>query len=462
MISGIESVAYKYCKFATQLRYEDLPNEVVSKAKELILDQIGVQLAASTLPWCKAVYNYVKEMKLKGNTTVVNYGFRTHPEFAVLANATFGHGFELDDFWPPAPAHPGCVAIPVALALGEETAVGGKDVILSVVIGYEVSLGVALAGAASFVVERGFHETSVEGVIGAAAMAGKMLKLSETELTNALSIAASHASGIMEYTRTGGEVKRYHGGIGAAGGIRSALLAKNGLTGPSTALEGEKGLLQAISNKYNSALLTEGLGERYKILDTAIKPYAVPGTLHPPIEGVSLLVKENNLKPEDIESIEVGTYRLALWHIGSVGPHPKDVTQAQFNVHFGLALTIVKGANNFHVYKEQFERGFKDPEVIAMAEKVRLVLDEEAEKVYPATRMARVTIRTKDGRTLNTRVKGCKGMRDKPLSQEELKGKFRELASVALPKERVEEIIGMITNLDKLERISELMRLLVA
>lgn len=457
-----EAVTYKFSKFATELRYEDLSQEVVNKTKELILDQIGIQLAASTLPWCKAVYNYVKEMNVKGQATVVNYGFRTHPEFAVLANATFGHGFELDDFWPPAPAHPGCVAIPVALSLGEVTGVSGKDAILGVVIGYEIILGVALAGAASFVVDRGFHETSVEGVIGAAAIAGKMLKLSEAEVSNALSVASSHASGIMEYTRTGGEVKRYHGGIGASGGIRSALLAKNGLTGPSTALEGQKGLLQAISNNFDAGLLTEGLGETYKILDTAIKPYAVPGTLHPPIEGVSFLVREYGLKPEDIEDIEVGTYRLALWHIGSVGPQPKDVTQAQFNVHFGLALTIVKGANNFHVYKEQFEHDFQDLEVLAIAKKVRLVLDEEAENVYPKTRMARVTIRTKDGRILKTTVKGCKGMRDKPLSREELENKFRELASVTLPKERIEEIIGLVANFEKLERISELTRLLVA
>lgn len=459
-----ETASYEIARFATRLKYEDLAQPVVRKAKELILDQLGIQVAASTLPWCQAVYNYVRDIGSPGSATILNYGLPTRSEFAAMANATFGHGFELDDWYPPASGHPGCVIVPTVLALGEETGASGRDVILNVVIGYEALLGVAEAGGPSLKIHRGFHETSVEGVIGAAAAAGRMLGLDEAQMVNALGIAASQASGTLEYSVSGGAVKRFHAGLGAAGGIRSALLARMGLTAPPTALEGRRGLLQAYCETYDAGKLTEGLGEKYKILDVATRLGACPISMNIVTEGVSSLLKAHGLAPGDIEDIEVGTYAIAQWKIGSSGSRPRDATQAQYSVQFGIGLNVVKGGNTFQVYKDQMDKDFDDPEVIAMAEKVRLVVDGEAERLYQSQnkKIARIKVRTGDGQIFQTIASTHKGMRESPVSSEELADKFRGLASPVLPRSNVEEVVRIVDGLEKLERVSELTQLLVS
>ncbi|MFH1087361.1 MAG: MmgE/PrpD family protein [Chloroflexota bacterium] len=457
-----QTVSQEFARFTVHTKFQDLPGEVVARAKDLILDGLGVQIAGSTLPWCQSVYRYVVDMKVPGQVPVVNHGFRTHPEFASMANATFAHSLEMDDWFPPAPAHPGCVALPVALAYVEDMGGGGKEAVLATVIGYEIILRIALAAGTSFVRDRAVHETSAEGVFGAAAIAARMFRLSEAETVHALGLAASHASGVMEYARTGGEVKRYHAGLAASAGGRCALLARNGLTAPPTAIEGKRGALQALSNSFDVAKLTAGLGSDYLILGTAVKFYATAANLHPPLEGARALVEKHGLKLQDIQEVELGMDSRSMWHVGSAGPRPKDATEAQFSAHFGIALALVKGSNSFATYEEQARKGFKDPEVLAMADKVKLVVDEEVDRTYPDIRQARVTIRTKDGRSFSQMAVNCKGMPQNPLTRAELESKFRGFASLALPASQVDQIVESVARLEKLDGISTLSRLCLA
>lgn len=193
----------RLAEFISQLKYRDLPQPVIQKAKEVILDQVGIEIACSTLPWNKIVYEYVRSIGAMGRSTIVNFGLKTNAEYASLANATFGHGFEIDDYQNPALVHPGCVAVPAALSLGEENGVKGEDFILGVAVGCEVIVRIGLAAGYS-VVERGFHEVSVVGPLGAAAAVGKIMNLDRDSLLNSISIAGSHSSGTMEYGQTGG------------------------------------------------------------------------------------------------------------------------------------------------------------------------------------------------------------------------------------------------------------------
>jgi 2-methylcitrate dehydratase PrpD len=264
---------------------DDLPPEVIVKAKELITDQLGVALASSMLPWNRKVLEYVQEMGVNGDAPVIGTAARTSLEYAALVNGTFGHGFELDDYCTPCGAHVGCVVLPAALAVANQLHASGRDFLTAFAIGAEIILRVGFALTVRGIAARGFHSTSVYGPFGAAAAAGKLLKLDKHAMTYALGIAGSHCSGTTEYDQTGGDIKRLHAGIAGMAGIRAALLAKRGFTAPPTVLEGKNGTLNAFSQRPEPAKLTEALGTDFYMLKTRIKPYACCGAIIPEIDA---------------------------------------------------------------------------------------------------------------------------------------------------------------------------------
>jgi 2-methylcitrate dehydratase PrpD len=245
----------KLAQFIANTRYNDLSDEVIEKTKLLILDQLGCQLAFATLPWNKTIQNYVRDRgSSRQESTVAFNGFKTSAEDAAFANAVFGHGFEMDDTELHTASHPGITVIPPVLALGEIEKITGKDLLTAIVVGYDVFIRIGLTTRS--MIDRGFHTTAVLGPLGAAAASSKVMGLGADTVINALAIAASQAGGLAEYTESGGSVKRVHAGFAAQSGLRAVLLAKAGLTGPPTALEGRKGLCQAFVNEYSLEEIT--------------------------------------------------------------------------------------------------------------------------------------------------------------------------------------------------------------
>jgi 2-methylcitrate dehydratase PrpD len=245
MVSTGNTSAELLADFVYRTNFDDLPEEVIKMSREMVLDQLGVELACSVLDWNKKVLKYVKDLGIASDqSTIVGSGVRSSAEYAAFVNATFGHGFEIDDFTPAAIAHPGCVAVPASLTVGEREHLSGKGLLTGVALASEVITRVGESGM-KWMLARGFHETCILGVFGASAVAAKMFGMDPRHIAYAMSIAGSHASGTTEYTQSGGDVKRVHAGIGANAGIRSALLARNGLTGPLTILEGQRGVLQS-------------------------------------------------------------------------------------------------------------------------------------------------------------------------------------------------------------------------
>jgi 2-methylcitrate dehydratase PrpD len=202
-------------EFLAKTNYQDLPGPVIQKTKELIMDQLGVALASSTLPWNRKVLEYVQDMGINGESRVVGTPYQTALEYAALVNGTFGHGFELDDYCTPCGAHVGCVVFPAALAVGAKVGATGAEFLGAFALGAETVIRVGFAFTVRGIAARGFHSTSVYGPFGAAAAAAKLLKLNKESLTYALGIAGSHCSGTTEYDQTGGDIKRLHAGMWA-------------------------------------------------------------------------------------------------------------------------------------------------------------------------------------------------------------------------------------------------------
>src|ERR1043166_1512359 len=198
----------KLAAFISQVTYKQLPADVLDKSKELILDQLGVALASSTLPWNRKVLEYVRDMGINGDSRVIGTRYRTSIEYAALVNGTFGHGFELDDYCTPCGAHVGCVVLPAALAVAEQQGARGLDFLTAFALGAEMVLRIGFAVTVRGIAARGFHSTSVYGPFGAVAAAAKLMQLNPEALTHAIGIAGSHASGTTEYDQTGGDIKR--------------------------------------------------------------------------------------------------------------------------------------------------------------------------------------------------------------------------------------------------------------
>jgi len=342
----------------------------------------------------------------------------------------------------------------VAMALGERESVSGREFITAVVLGYDVASRVG--AAASQAIRRGFHPTPVFAPFGAVAAASKILKMNADEVLNAFGIVASHSSGLMEYSETGGEVKRIHAAMAACSGIRSVELAKRGLTGPPTALEGRKGLCQAFSDTQRLSEITDGMGKEFRILWTGLKPYCCCAGQHAALDAVALLVDKHKIRAEEIEHIVVGQGSLEARTVGVI-VEPRDIASTQFSGRFGVALRLLKGGNGFSQYTEA---NLWDKELRDFAKGIEWVHDEEIEKTTQAG--ARVTMKLKDGRTLTQKVEWAKGSIHNPLTHEEIKEKFRGMASMALPNKNVEAIIEVVEGLEELDTIKKLVKLLVS
>jgi 2-methylcitrate dehydratase PrpD len=443
-------------RFVSKLTYEDLPETVIDKAKELILDQLGCQLAGSTLPWSKLAYEYVADYRgIREESTVVNYGFRTSAQDAAFANACFGHGFVGDDTDSVCHAHLGSIIIPAALAMAEREMISGKEFIKAVVVGYEVAS--RIGSAAPLAESRGFHPGPIFGPFGVAACAGVILGFNENQILDALGIAGSHSSGLMEYSKSGGTVNRLHSSIAAYNGIRAALLAQRGFKGPTTILEGERGFLRAFSGEYIIDRITQRLGQEFRVLLIELKAYCCCGTSGTTLDAVSKIRNEHEISPEKIKEIIVNASPATFRLTGSI-IEPKDITSAQFSGRFGIALRLIKGGNSFREYSEE---NLRDPKVLNLTRKTKFILDEKIGNLPNSGNPAKVIIKLRDGTTYEDTVYAAKGSILNPMTKEEVYQKFRGFASVALPHHKTETIIETIAELKHVDNIRKLSELLV-
>ena len=455
MVKGTETIAERLGEHIVGLRYSDLSRDVIEKTKEALLDQLGCQLVGSTLGHCDIIYDFIKGFAGQPEATVVNRTLKTWVHDAAFVNATFGHACEIDDHMDTGGGHPGAYSTAVSLALAEKERANGKAVIAAFVAGYEISwrMGRTLLPAS---IANGWHSQSTIGAFGSTAVAAKLLNLSAGQLAQAFAIAGSQASGTTEYGMSGGEVKRMHSGLAARAGIQSAMLAKAGLTGPLTIFEGKYGMVSMLARKDDPTPLIEGFGEDFGILHVEFKYHPVNISIQSPINLLTELVQFHDLKPADIERIDVGCRaEHSKTHVGAIY-EPQDVLGAQFSMPFSLAIRIAKRSNDLKLYTDTSV--WKDPEVLALAHRVFVYADPLLKGAKGLGVRLKVTL--KDGRVLEKEEKFQKGNLQNPLTPAELTDKYRGLASSVFSPERTEKVISAVRRLDEIEDITELTRLL--
>jgi 2-methylcitrate dehydratase PrpD len=438
-------------RFVKDLQFDQLPVEVVQKAKQCILDTIGCTLVgAVTSDNARIVIDVTKELGGNREATIFGDGFKTTTANAALANGTSGHSLDLDDTHREAFFHAGVGSIPAVLAMAEKIGSSGKEVITATVAAFEVSIRLALAVNPSLKL-RGFHTTGTCGTFGGAVGAGKLLDFNEEQLVNALGLAGTQAAGIWQFNEDGDMSKRLHAGKAAANGILAALLAKRGFTGPYRVLEGRFGFPAALAGEYKAEMMREGLGKKYRIMEVGFKIHAACRYANAPIDAALLIANKYGINPEKILRGKVRACKIAADQLKK-----KDVQtllDAQMSGPFSVALAIVHRKAGYRDFLE----GIKEEAVLELAKKIDMV---EEPKFGLKDRTAIVEITTIDGRTFKQEVKLAKGEPEIPLTKEEMEAKFKELASTALSGTKVVGALQMVHGLDELKDISELVKYL--
>jgi 2-methylcitrate dehydratase PrpD len=431
-----QTAAQKLAGFICDLDYRHIPGDAVARCRDLLLDQLGCQLIGATMPWNQAVYRFVKDNRSSGPARIVKHGDPVPVDDAVLVNGTFAQGCELDDYYDQGGGHPGAATVPVILALAQKQRVTGEALITAMVAGYEVGWRTGRAVLPELM-RRGYHAQSTVGVFIAAAAAGKVLGLDPARMTHALAIAGSHA---------GGEVKRLHNGMACCGGLRSALLAQIGLTGPPTIFEGERGILRVLSGACNIGPIVEDLppgSGGLALYHAAMKRFPVNASQHSPIELLDQLVRANNIEAVQVEKIEVGVNEGILLHGGTIY-RPKEVIEAQFSLRFSLALRLLTGSNDLPQYLDPAL--WSDPAMLEIGNKIELYADPAA--VGERRFACRMKIQLADRREVAGSLVAPKGGYKNPLSPEELRQKFYRLGKSALSEDKLDAIVAAVEHIE--------------
>ena len=450
-------------EWAIGLNLSEIPEEVKAHARRFILDNFGCQVAGATLSWSKDYREVITRTRSGNGATVAYFGDRLAPDDAAFLNSAFNHANETDDTHLKSPTHPGGIAVPAALAMAEYAGGDGEKLLLAVIAAYEVQIRLSWA-CSPHLIYKGHHPPVGVGPFGAA-IAGAIMKGFDLDTTiNALGIAGSHSAGLIEYTKTGGSVKRIHSAIPTQAGVRAALFAEIGITAPHTILEGEKGFCKVFAGEYDLSRLTDGLGETWHMLDNGLKPYSCCHLIHAAFDALDNIRDETPLRPEDVNAVRVATNsEPILSHIGSI-MEPDDILGAQFSLPFSVAMRLhngnrgVQGGNGFWDYTDV---DLKDAELLETARKVSVFVAEDDSEWSSVDKGAGVEVETADGRVLKETVTFSKGLPENPMTQAEVEEKFRYLVDPVMPKGVPQAIVDGVNEVEAVKDINEIVKLLV-
>jgi len=442
----------EYSDFITELEFNDLPDQVVKKAKCTLLDFLAAALAGFHKGHMgHIVLDFLRNKKGIRESTVIGSGDRLPCDDAALANGVFAHSVELDDGYRYGTLHPSVSVVPAALAVGEKLRVNGEKLLTAIVVGYEILLriGASINKENSHLL-RGFHTTSTCGPFGAAAATAKLLGLNAQEAIYALSIAGLQGAGLQEMLSENPMIKAFQAGKASQSGVIAGFLAQLGAKGPKTILSGKRGFIRAMCDSYEPTILTNGLGEKYRILETYTKPYPTCRHVHPSIDLALRLRSEHSVDYREIEKIEIHTYSVAIGETGAI-TCPRDEEEAKFSIPYAVAVTFRTGKASIECFESPWLR---DPEVLALARTVRLSLSEAFEEAYPKSRGAEMLVALRSGKEVKEKIDLPKGEPETELSWNEIKAKFTECSKAVLsPRSRIHvcrlvESLELLTNSD--------------
>ncbi len=445
--------------------YEDIPSDVVEVTKKSILDTLGVIVAGSTADKaCKEIVELAKEGGGKEESTIIAFGGKVPSWMAAFANGSMSHVLDYDNIHHRASGHPAAQTLPAAFAIAERVGkVNGKEFITAVTLGMDVvsRLGLALT---KNVHEYGWFIALLFGYFSSTAAAGRLLGLSKEQIVSAFGITINQAAGSREMgSDTSSILRAIRDAFSGKTGVLSALMAQRGISGVQNSLEGKAGLFNLyFRGEYDPAPLTAGLGKRFEGADVGFKPWPACGETHASIDATLGLVREHDIKPEDVEKITavIGPDTQIVCEPLEERRKPELSIHAKYSIPFTIALAV---ARRRVVIGDFLPEALRDPSVLQVSEKVTYRLDPQLGLGKRGVTPAVVEIKTKDGRLLSKKSDFPYGHPRNPLSTEDLIAKFRDCACYSvkpLSKDKVDRVIELVTKLEEVEDVSQVIQLL--
>lgn len=410
------SASGRLAQYVARTRWEEVPAQVQHEAKRALLNFFATALAGCRDPALNAAASVFSTFSADRTCTVIGRTGKTDALHAASLNAMSGNVFDFDDTHLPTIIHPTAPVAPALLALAQMRPMTGRDLLLAFVLGVEIEcrLGNAISPGHY---QRGWHITSTCGVFGAAAACARALGLSEARTLWALGNASAQSSGLVE--NLGSMAKSIGVGNAASNGILSALLAAQGFEGPAMPLEGPRGFLRVTGEKPDIDALTQGLGQRWELMNNTYKPYPCGVVLNPVIEACLALRQEAPLPLVDIERVELIGHPLLRERTDR--PAPRSGREAQVSAQHAVAVALARGKAGLDEFSDA---SVARPEWAAFAGRLVFV-DDPRYGIESAT----VVLHVRDGRKLSHHVDAARGSLARPLSDDDLERKLVELAA---------------------------------
>ncbi|MBZ9653737.1 MmgE/PrpD family protein [Phyllobacterium lublinensis] len=429
-------------EYAAGLRYEDIPPDVLRRAKDCLIDSVAIGYRGSRARWIDILKGYVGTPATGASVLFSNIAPNSTPEIAALVNGLLIHGLEMDSLRKPGVGvHPGATIIPAALAVAQQKNASGTQLLTSIVAGCEVLIRVGKATKQS-IETNGFHAPAITGPFGSAAAAGHLLGIDGARMASAFGIAGSMSGGLMQFAAGGGPlVKRLHLGKAAQNGVAAALWAASGMVGPSGVLEGKYGLLNGFCSEHDASLLVVGLGETFETLSICFKRYAAHITAHMPIFAVEVLRSENSFVPDDVERVIVrGTHRMV--HHNS-NQQPSDPISASYSIPFCVAVALYGHEADPDAFGEQ---SLRHEGMRQLRDRISVELRDGAGGHSDWT--AEIEIELRDGRVLHRYQEDFPGTPTMPTTAEQLGRRFLTLTEPVCGHHGAKDLLARLENIE--------------
>lgn len=431
----------------------ELPEAVVARCKEVILDTLAAMISGSELPPGRFAIRFARSYGGEKTSTVVASDLACGPIEAALANGILAHSDETDDTHPPSQSHPGCSVVPSALAVGEKFGIDGTRMLRAVALGYDIGPRVTeTLGRIAFMTKTHLSTHAISGTFGSAAAASCAAGLNAQQMRWMLSYTAQQASGLASWQRDTDHIEKAFdfAGMPARNGVTSALLVAAGGTGLNDVFSGADNFFEAFVPLSGAGTLTEQLGERYEVMRTNFKKWTVGSPIQAPLDALERLLRQHQLRADDVKTV---TARVAKHEAAIV--NNRDIPD--ICLQHMLAIMLADGTVSFKSAHDQ--RRMKDPAVLKQRAKIQLVADAELERLLPR-REAVVEVETRDGRKFSERVGNVRGTVENPMSRQEIEDKARDLIAPIFGPDRCAKLIQTVFHLEAVRNIRELRPLL--
>jgi 2-methylcitrate dehydratase PrpD len=450
---GVSPVMDKLSTYMSEASARELPDEVTEKTKQHILDTVAAMISGSQLTPGRAALQFAGAYGGKEVATVLASKIVCGPIEAAMTNGVLAHADETDDSHAPSQSHPGCAVVPAALAAGERFGISGTHFLRAVTLGYDIGPRFTMTlGGQQFEAESHWSTHSISPLFGAAAAAGCAASLNAAQMRFLLGYTAHQSSGLAAWNRDTEHIqKAFHfGGMTARSGVTSALIVQSGWSGVEDIFSGKDNFFAAYNPHADPAGLTEKLGERYEITRTNIKKWPVGSPIQAALDALEILMKQHPFHANEVQKIFV---QLATDEAAIVNNREIPDICLQHMV----AVMVMDKTVTFSSAHDKAR--MKDPATLREREKVKLIPDEQLERLMPL-RVAIVEVQLMDGTNLKQRVDNVRGTPKNPMTREEIVAKARDLIAPILGTAQCANLIERVLDLDKAKDIRELRPLL--